>query len=100
MAGLTDVAKEAGLDPIVCEHCGNRIRTSNVLRRLFEGILKRVKAGEHIQVMGFGTFYTRVLKGRKLKSNMVGDGNKEFGDMLILKFSQSPKARSKLNGEK
>lgn len=56
MATLPDIAREVGLDPLVCGACGQQVRTTRVLRDLFDLILARLRAGETVKVRGFGTF--------------------------------------------
>lgn len=97
MAGLADIAKEAGLNPVVDPNTGKKIWTNEVLERFFELILERVASGERVHIKNFGSFSMKLYRGRTLNSPLMEDGEVTFGDRQTLRFSQSQKAKAKLN---
>ncbi|KKN67572.1 hypothetical protein LCGC14_0460270 [marine sediment metagenome] len=106
MAGIVDVAKTAGLNPVKCPHCGYNIRTGSVVfERLFRAILERVRSGEIVKIGGFG-FFRRSIKlarvnplGRvKLVGRDVIDASGETaGPRIKIIFKQSRVAKAFLN---
>lgn len=108
MAGIVEVAKAAGLNPVKCPHCGRNIRTgAGVFVRLFRAILEHVRSGEEVRVIGFG-FFRRVVMPR----HVVPDGAKwfagnkaldasgqEVGPAIRIVFKQSRVAKAFLNKE-
>ena len=97
MSGMNEVAKESGVNPVECSHCGRKTYTDRVLSRFFQVILDRVAKGETVHIKNFGTFEAKELKGRKYKKplNNRTDG---FEDQLVLRFRQSLNAKNYLNG--
>lgn len=96
MAGLQDIAKEAGLNP-TRDKDGKRVDTTKVLERFWEVIIEHCRNGETVRIKDFGTFKARVYKGRTLKSPLLEDGEVTFDDQLVLRFHQSVVAKRKLN---
>jgi len=97
MAGLHDIAKEAGLNPLRDDEHGIRIDTTEVVEDFFDKIIEHCRNGETVRIKNFGTFKARVYKGRTLKSPLLEDGEITFGDQLVLRFHQSLVAKRKLN---
>ncbi len=97
MAGMADIAKEAGLNPVVDPETGRKIHTNEVLDRFFEIILEKVAAGERVHIKGFGSFSMKLYKGRTLNSPLMEGGEVTFNDQQTLRFSQSSLAKAKLN---
>ncbi len=106
MAGIVEVAKAAGLNPVKCPHCGHNIRTGSVVfTRLFRAILERVRSGEVVNIVGFGFFRRSVRpvrvnpRGRvKLVGKDAFDASGEaIGPVIKVVFKQSKVARKFLN---
>jgi len=99
MAGLLDIAKDAGCLKVRCESCGKHTETSDVLRALFVAILERTREGEKVNIPGFGVFEARLLKGWKVRSPII-EMNGFFKDRLVLRFRSSVVAGRVLNQER
>lgn len=93
MSGFMDAASEAGLAPVACRECGAKVATQDAFKRLFHVIMDRLKAGETVQIKGFGTFRAKLLKGRTMSSKLVDGGETSFGDKLLIKFQSAPQAK-------
>ncbi len=91
MSGLREIAREVGLDPIVCTQCGRKIRTLNALNLLFRRVLERLKTGQTVNIHKFGAFKTRLHKARGLA--------KDSGDRWVVGFHLVPSAKRLLNKE-
>lgn len=96
MAGLNDVAKQAGLNPVDAGD-GRKVPTNDVLQKFFDLILEKCANGESVRITGFGTFKARIHKGRTLKSPLLENGEITFEDALVLRFTSSAVAKRKLN---
>jgi nucleoid DNA-binding protein len=97
MSRIGDVAREAGLNPVTCAHCGKATATDFALETFFRKILEHVKAGEAVHIKNFGVFRQQKLKGRKLKTPLVEVT--EFEDSIVIRFKQSANAKAFLNEE-
>jgi len=85
MAALPEVAREAGLDPMLCPFCLRRVQTTDAVDLLFQSILQRIRRGETVHIRGFGSFRTMRRAGRGLA--------KEAGDYTVIRFIAAPKAK-------
>ncbi|KKN12965.1 hypothetical protein LCGC14_1011180 [marine sediment metagenome] len=106
MAGIGEIARDAGLSPVTCPHCGRRIRTGvRIFEGFFRAILERVRAGDEVKVNGFGMFYRTVNLGRVLSSGMtrrVGSrvhdaGGRKFKATARIRFKQARSAKDFIN---
>jgi nucleoid DNA-binding protein len=95
MSRIINVAKEVGLHPVTCSHCGKATDTDNALDAFFRAILEHVRVGEEVHVKNFGVFRQQILKGRKLNTPLVDV--EEFGDSIVIRFKQSANAKQVLN---
>lgn len=86
---LSELARDSGLNPMVCPHCGRKVHTLPALLLLFRQIVKRLAAGEVVRVKGFGTFKTRVHKAKGV--------TKEAGDRRFVRFEPTPKVKREIN---
>ncbi len=108
MIGIAKVARDAGLNPVTCPHCGLRIRTGAALfEGLFRAILERVRAGEEVMVKRFGVFRRAVTRGRVhapgttrvMGSKVYDAGGKRSEDVARVAFRQSRSAKAIINKE-
>lgn len=90
MATLPDIAREVGLDPLVCGTCGQQIRTTRILRDLFNLILARLRAGEPVKIRGFGTFRPALHIPRGFARHLKSAGR-------VVRFSLTRSAKHTLN---
>lgn len=97
MSRIGEVAREAGLNPVTCAHCGKATSTDFALETFFRKILEHVKAGEDVHIKNFGVFRQQRLKGRKLKTPLVEVT--EFEDSIVIRFKQSANAKTFLNDD-
>lgn len=97
MAGLNDVAREAGLNPAEDKKTGKKLNTSEALEDFFNLIIKKCSEGQTVRIKNFGTFRMRTMKGRTLKSPLMEGGEISFPDTQVLRFHQSGIAKGKLN---
>ena len=98
MATFRRVAKEAGLNPVVCSHCGRKVKTDALIDNLWAKVLERLKGGESVSIKNFGSFMARMMKPRKLtESQAEFSGVEGFGARNVLRFKQSGAARAYLN---
>ena len=102
MAGLSDIAKEAGLNPAKIPEDADLKRLKNLdtsipLEDFFNLIIAKCAAGETVRIKNFGTFRMRTMKGRTLKSPLMEGGEISFPDTQVLRFHQSQVAKGKLN---
>lgn len=98
MAGLMDIAQDAGCKEVRCQHCGKYTEMGGVLRALFRAILERLHQGEKVKIIGFGTFRRELLKGREVKSPLP-HASGFFKDRWVLRFRSSGVAKRFLNRE-
>jgi nucleoid DNA-binding protein len=97
MAGLKDIAKKVGLNPLKLE-TGASVDVMELIEEMFMAIVDECRSKEgSVRIKDFGTFSARLNKGRKLKTPLMEDGEVEFGDMLLLKFHQSTVSKKRLN---
>ena len=95
MSRIVNIAKEVGLHPVTCSHCGKATNTDSAIDAFFLAILEHIRNGEEVHVKNFGVFRPQMLKGRILSSPLVNvDG---FKDSMVLRFRQSLKAKDVLN---
>lgn len=98
MATFRRMAKEAGLNPVICTHCGRKVRTDALISNLWAKITERLKAGETVYMKGFGSFAARLMRPRKFtKPQAEFSGVEGFGARYVLRFTQSAAMRAKLN---
>lgn len=97
MAGTSNLANEVGLDPLRCPNCGTRIRVLRSLELFFRAIIRRVRDGERVHIINFGTFSPRWLKERIIKTPMLPGGQARMKRTLTIRFKTSDKARDDLN---
>ena len=84
-----DLTREAGLDPVLCPHCGRKVSTRSALGLLFRAIVEQLRKGHTVRVPGFGTFKTRLFKARGI--------TKAAGDRLVAGFEASKPVKKILN---
>ena len=97
MAGLKDIAKKVGLNPLKLEN-GQSVNVMELIEEMFMAIVDECRSKEgSVRIKDFGTFSARLNKGRKLKTPLMEDGEVEFGDMLLMKFHQSTVSKKRLN---
>jgi nucleoid DNA-binding protein len=97
MGTFGKAAKEAGVDVVVCPSCGNKFSTNEVLRRFFTGVLELVRRGEQVFVPQFGSFVSKMWKGRSHKTPIIPSGEVKFGDTWVLRFKPARAAKVFLN---
>lgn len=97
MAGMSEVAREAGLNPVEDPNSGKKIWTSDVLDRFFELVVQKCAEGETVRIKNFGSFSMKTFPGRTLKSPLMEGGEVTFPDTQVLRFSQSSVAKALLN---
>ncbi len=98
MAGMKDVAKEVGLNPLKVDG-GSNINTLPIVEEFFKAIVEKCAGGERVKIKDFGTFKVVMMKGRKLKTPLM-EGETRSSDMLILKFRQANSSKKALNADK
>lgn len=86
---LSQLARDSGLNPMVCPHCGRKIRTLPALLLMFRQIVKRLAHGEIVKVKSFGTFKTKLRKARGV--------TKYAGDRMVVHFEPVPKMKREIN---
>lgn len=84
-----DLKREAGLDPVLCPHCGRKVSTRSAILFLFAGIVERLRKKHDVRIPGFGTFKTRVFKARGI--------TKAAGDRIVVGFEASKPVKKILN---
>lgn len=102
MAGLNDIAKEAGLNPVKIPEEADTKRLKNLdttipLEDFFSLIIAKCAAGETVRIKNFGTFKMKTMKGRTLTSPLMEGGEISFPDTQVLRFHQSAVAKGQLN---
>lgn len=97
MAGLKDIAKAAGADPIRCPHCGQHFRIVEVLEMLFLCIMQRVRDGEKVTIRNFGVFSKRIVPSRVLKNPFAGGKEVSFPDRMVMSFRQAAETKRFMN---
>lgn len=100
MSSAQDIAKQAGLNPVICGECSNKIKTKDPIEAFFQILLDEVGDGKRVIIPGLGTFSTRLMKGRTVESPALPGGKATFGDQTILRFRPSEHARRFLNPDK
>ena len=86
---LSELAKDSGLNPMMCPHCGRKVRVLSALTLLFRQIVRRLASGEIVRIKAFGTFKTKMHKARGI--------TKEAGDRLVVGFEPVPAVKRKIN---
>ena len=97
MSSAQDIAKQAGLNPVNCGKCNNKIMTKDAMDAFFKILLQEVKDGGRVLIPGLGTFSTRLMKGRTVNSPVLPTGTMVFQDQYILRFRPSEIVRRVLN---
>jgi len=100
MAGVGEVAKEAGLNPVRCPHCGKKFGTTRVIARFFRLVANYCQHGERVILKDFGTFFCKTHKGRTLKTPLMKGGKVTFKDSLVLTFKQSSVIKDVINSKR
>lgn len=90
MASLPELAREVGLDPLVCPHCARRVSTTEALDLLFETVLDRVRRGEVVHIRHFGSFRAVTRSARGLA--------KDAGDYQVIRFNAAGRAKRVIRG--
>jgi len=96
MANLNDIAGDVGLQTIQCQ-CGQKIDGTKALESMFNRIIAICRSGGEVRIKNFGIFKAKVLKGRKVRSPVLDEGQARFEDALVLRFHQSSGGKEKLN---
>lgn len=97
MAGVKDVARDAGLNPVKCPDCAASIDTIEAVRAMFRAILRRCRMGERVIIKDFGVFEAKVLRGRKVISPLLPGGEGKFDDVVVLRFRSAVNVKKSLN---
>lgn len=97
MSSIDKAAKEAGVDQVVCPHCGSKFPTKDAIKLFFKGILGVLNTGDRVNIPGFGIFTRKLLKGRSHDTPII-KGGLSFTDTWVLRFKQSKIAKGVLNG--
>lgn len=97
MSTIQKAAKYAGVDQVVCPHCGSKFSTIETIKLFFKGVLEMLRRGERVQAPGFGTFSAKLLAGRSYKTPIIPGGELKFSDTWVVRFKQSRFARQYLN---
>jgi nucleoid DNA-binding protein len=97
MAGLLQVAKAAGANPIRCPHCGQQFTITKVLEMIFICIMQEVREGGKVSIRNFGTFSLRVLHSRTLRNPFAGGREVTFPDRKVMSFRQSAETKRFMN---
>lgn len=100
MSTIQKAAAEAGVDQVICPHCGSKFSTTETIKRFFAGVLEVVRRGERVSVPGFGIFKAILWKGQSHDTPIIPGGKLSYPDIWILKFKQSSTARKFLNAKK
>ena len=87
MASTTTIARLCGLTP-------------RQVFDVFRAIHRIVSRGECVKIRGFGRFDRKIHKGRTQMTPLVENGLVTYGDMKVMRFSQSPKSRMMMNRKK
>lgn len=90
MAALPELTREAGLDPVLCPHCGRRVQTIDAVDLLFRLVLGRIRKGETVSIRRFGSFRAVKRTGRGIA--------KDHGDYLVIRFRATRQAKEVLRG--
>lgn len=85
MAALPELARAAGLDPMLCPHCGRRVATLDAVDLLFRRILERVRRGETVTIRRFGSFRAVRRHGRGL--------GEDAGEYTVIRFRAAASAK-------
>ncbi len=97
MAGLNELAREAGLNPVLDAKSNRKVPTTEQLEELFRLILARIARGEKVQIRGLGVFYGKQGRGGLLKSPLLPGGEINYKPRLTMKFRISSAAKDTLN---
>jgi nucleoid DNA-binding protein len=97
MSTIQKAAKEAGVDQVICPHCGAKFSTAETIKRFFKGVLELIRRGERVTIPDFGNFKAIIWKGRSHSTPIIPGGKLSFKDTWILKFKQGKNAREFLN---
>jgi nucleoid DNA-binding protein len=91
MTGFNEIAREVRTK---CPRCSSALDLQEVGQELFKRILEHVKAGERVQISGFGTFTAKPMKEREI----FGFGEtKTMEARLVLRFKASEQAKAFIN---
>lgn len=89
--GLSDLAKDAGLHPLVCPHCGRKFSAFSAVELLFKELVRRLAAHGEVKIRLLGTFRVKVHKARGI--------TKAAGDRKYVTFETTPRVKRLINGE-
>lgn len=102
MAGLREIARDAGCDKVRCENCGKYTHLYSVLPALFKAIVERVRRDETVRIPGFGLFRRRIWKGRVLGLRHIRSQQQiqtDVPDRVSMRFQLSSRVREDLNSK-
>jgi nucleoid DNA-binding protein len=84
------IAKDAGLNPVVCTHCGRKVRTDALIDNLWAKLKQRLKEGDSVSIKHFGSFVVKLLKPRKFnEAQREALGVEGFDARNVIRFQQS-----------
>jgi len=91
MTGFNEIMREVRTK---CPKCASALDLEEVGQEVFRRILDHLKAGERVQISGFGTFTAKPMKEREI----FGFGEKKKMEArLVLRFKASEQAKAHLN---
>lgn len=99
MSNIQRAAKEAGVDQVMCPHCGAKFSTKELLEKFFIGVLELLRRGERVRIAGFGFFKTQLWKGREHKTPIIPGGVLKFDDTWVVRFKLAGRARDYINNK-
>ena len=91
MSALPEIAREAGLNPVICPYCGRKVSTLAALDLFFRSILRRILRGETVRIRNFGQFRAYLRKARGV--------TKTAGPKVVAKFTPAAATKRYLNDE-
>jgi nucleoid DNA-binding protein len=90
MATLPELARAAGLDPVLCPHCGRRVQTLDAVDLMFSAILHKIRGGETVSIRQFGSFCLVHRVGRGLGA--------AAGSYPVIRFTAAAHAKAVIRG--
>jgi nucleoid DNA-binding protein len=99
MSTIQKAARHAGVDQVICPHCGSKFSTIDTIKLFFNGVLEMLRRGERVSIPGFGSFNAKLWQGRSHKTPIIPGGVLQFGDTWVVRFKQSKNARTYLNSK-
>jgi nucleoid DNA-binding protein len=80
MSGINEISRLTGL---------NREQVTDV----FDAIVNLTKHGQRVIIRGFGSFFTREIKARTIKSSALPKGEAKIPEQLVLRFRPAKELR-------